>query len=98
MNAPAFQPLRLASSREYADGAIFDRQERADINFDAGKELGMQEAELAIATFARQFKFDPKDSVDANARRFIGEFVGHLDNGYDDLSSAIRAATHICED
>ncbi|WP_186042990.1 hypothetical protein [Burkholderia gladioli] len=83
---------------EYRDGRILAQRDRDDRMHDLGHELGMAEAESDLAGFARKFVRDPRDTPEANARRFIAEFVGHCDCCYDVLSEAIRQATGICVD
>lgn len=83
---------------EYRDRRILAQQSHDDRMHEIGYELGMIEAEADLIGFARKFVRDPNDSPEVNARRFIVEFVGHIDCTYGDLSTAIRKATGICFD
>ncbi|KVN72790.1 hypothetical protein WT15_27320 [Burkholderia stagnalis] len=63
-----------------------------DVMFKAGHELGMAEAEHDLVGFARKFVADPAETIDARCRRFLAEYIGHLDCCYGDLSTALAEA------
>lgn len=83
---------------EYRDARMQDQTDRDSRNFDAGYDLGMAEAEHEIAGFAKKFKADPSESMDARCRRFIAEFIGSCDCCYDELAKAVAQAVGMFEE
>jgi hypothetical protein len=80
---------------EYRDARMQAQAERDSQRFDAGHELGMAEAEHEIAGFAKKFKFDPNEPMDARCRRFVAEFIDSCDCCYDELAKAVAEATGV---
>jgi hypothetical protein len=83
---------------EYRDARMQAQAERDSQRFDAGYELGMAEAEHEIAGFAKKFKFDPNEPMDARCRRFVAEFIGSCDCCYDELAKAVAQAVGMFQD
>ncbi|VWD49596.1 hypothetical protein BLA17378_08620 [Burkholderia aenigmatica] len=83
---------------EYRDARVQAQAARDDLNFDAGYNLGMAEAEHEIAGFAKKFKFDPNEPMDARCRRFVAEFIGSCDCCYDELAKAMAKAVGMFQD
>lgn len=86
------------SGVEYRDARMLAQQERDKYQFDAGHDLGMEEAEHEIAGFAKRFVADPTESMDARCRRFMAEFIGSCDCCYDELSKALASAVGMFQD
>ncbi|WP_175958456.1 hypothetical protein [Burkholderia sp. BCC0405] len=86
---------------EYRDARMQAQAEHEQAIFDAGHdrgyELGMAEAEHEIAGFARKFKLDPSEPMDALCRRFVAEFIGSCDCCYGELAKAVAEATGMFE-
>jgi len=77
---------------EYRDARMQDQAQRDELNFDAGYENGMAEAEHDLVGFANRFVADPNESTEARCRRFMAEFIGRCDCCYDELSKAMAKA------
>ncbi|HDR9501290.1 TPA: hypothetical protein QDC06_004586 [Burkholderia cepacia] len=82
---------------EYRAARMQAQASRDDLNFDAGYNLGMAEAEHEIAGFAKKFKADPNESMDARCCRFVAEFIGSCDCCYDELAKAVAQAVGLFE-
>ncbi|UEP31585.1 MULTISPECIES: hypothetical protein [unclassified Burkholderia] len=80
------------SGVEYRDARLQAQAARDELNFDAGYETGMAEAEHEIAGFAKRFIADPNETMEARCRRFMAEFIGSCDCCYDELSKALAQA------
>lgn len=85
-------------SVEYWDAHMQAQAARDEVNFDTGHDLGMAEAEHEIAGFAKKFKADPNESMDARCRRFVAEFIGSCDCCYDELAKAVAQAVGMFQD
>jgi len=83
---------------EYRDARMQAQASRDDLNFDAGYNLGMAEAEHEIAGLAKKFKFEPNESMDARCRRFVAEFIGSCDCCYGELAKAVAGAVGISQE
>lgn len=87
---------------EYRDARVQAQAEHEQAIFDAGHDrgydLGMAEAEHEIAGFAKKFKFDPNESMDARCHRFVAEFIGSCGCCYDELAKAVAQAVGMFQD
>jgi hypothetical protein len=83
---------------EYRDARMQAQADRDSQHFDAGYELGMAEAEHEIAGFAKKFKTDRNESMDARCRRFVVEFIGSCDCCYGELAKAVAQAVGMFQD
>lgn len=91
-------PAHIPASFEAREGIVRARAEARDAAFEAGHELGMAEAEHDLVGFAKKFVADPAETTDARCRRFLAEYIGHLDCCYGDLSAALAEAAGLFQD
>ena len=93
-----YHPARIPASFEAQEARARASAEARDAAFEAGHEMGMAQAEHDLVEFATKFVADPDESTDERCRRFLAEYIGHLDCSWGDLSAALANAAGLFQD